>query len=56
LFITRTVKHKYISRSSTVGIQLHVSALYVGHLQDMIYLTEQLYKMRGVFFMVWVVG
>ena len=28
-----TVEHNYISPSSTVGIQLHVSALYVGHLQ-----------------------
>ena len=36
--------------SSTVGIQLHVSALYVGHLQVEIQLTQQLYKMCGVFF------
>jgi len=28
-----TVEHKYISSSSTLGLQLHVSALYVGHLQ-----------------------
>jgi len=28
--------HNYISPSSTVGIQLHVSALYVGHLQVVI--------------------
>ena len=34
--ITLTVEHNYISPSSTVGIQLHVSALYVGHLQDVI--------------------
>ena len=27
------VKHNYISISSIVGIQLHVSALYVGHRQ-----------------------
>jgi hypothetical protein len=27
------MKHKYISPSSTVGIKLHVSALYVGHLR-----------------------
>jgi hypothetical protein len=33
LCITRTVEHNYISPSSTVCIQLHVSALYVGHLQ-----------------------
>ena len=31
--ITRTVEHNYILLSSTVGIKLHVSALYVGHLQ-----------------------
>ena len=31
--ITLTVEHNYISCSSTLGIQLHVSALYVGHLQ-----------------------
>ena len=28
-----TVEHNYISSSSTLGLQLHVSALYVGHLQ-----------------------
>ena len=33
LCITRTVEHKYILPSSIVRIQLHVSALYVGHLQ-----------------------
>ena len=38
------------SSSSTVGIQLHVSALYMGHLQFVIQLTEQLYKMCGEFF------
>ena len=47
--ITHTVEHN-ISPSSTVDIQLHVSALYVGHLQVVILLTEQLYKMRGEFF------
>jgi len=31
--IIPSVGHNYISLSSTVGIQLHVSALYVGHLQ-----------------------
>ena len=36
LCITHTVEHNYISRSSAVGIQLHVSALYVGHLQVVI--------------------
>ena len=50
LCITLTVEHNYISPSSTVGIQLHVSALYVGHLQVVIYLTEQIYKICGVFF------
>ena len=34
--ITLTVEHNYISSSSTVGIQLHVLALYVGHLQVVI--------------------
>ena len=33
LCITRTVKHNYILPISTVRIQLHVSVLYVGHLQ-----------------------
>jgi len=33
LFITRTVKHNYISPISTVRIQLHVSVLYADHLQ-----------------------
>ena len=36
LCITHIVEHNYISPSSTVGIQLHVSALYVGHLQVVI--------------------
>jgi len=31
-----TVEHNHIASSSTVGIQLHVSALYVGHLQVVI--------------------
>jgi len=35
LCITHTVEHNYIS-PSTVGIKLHVSALYVGHLQVVI--------------------
>jgi hypothetical protein len=43
-----TVEHNYISSSNKVGIQLHVSALYVGHLQVVIWLSEQLYKMCGV--------
>jgi len=36
LCITHTVEHNYISPSSTVGTQQHVSGLYVGHLQVMI--------------------
>jgi len=36
LCITHTVQHNYISPSSTVGMQLHVSAVYVGHLQVVI--------------------
>ena len=31
--LRNTVEHNYISSSSTLGLQLHVSALYVGHLQ-----------------------
>ena len=50
LCITHKVEHYYISPSSTVGIQLHVSALFVGHLQVVISLTKQLYKMYAVFF------
>ena len=45
-----TVEHNCISSSSTLGLQLHVSALYVGHLQVVTWLSEQLYKMCGVFF------
>jgi len=30
------VEHNYISSSITLGLQLHVSALYVGHLQVVI--------------------
>ena len=33
LCITRTVKHNYILAIGTVRIQLHVSVLYVDHLQ-----------------------
>jgi len=36
LCITHTVEHNYISPSNTVGVQLHVSTLYVGHLQAVI--------------------
>jgi len=36
LWVTHTVEHNYISPSSTVGMQLHVSALYVDHLQVVI--------------------
>jgi hypothetical protein len=36
LYITHTVEHNCISPSSTVGIQPHVSSLYVGHLQVVI--------------------
>jgi len=45
-----TVEHNCISSSSTLGLQLHVSVLYVGHLQVVTWLSEQLYKMCGVFF------
>jgi len=36
LCITHTVEHNYISPGSTVGIQLHVSAINVNHLQVVI--------------------
>jgi len=36
LCITHTVKHNYISPGSAVGMQLHVLALYVAHLQVVI--------------------
>ena len=36
LCITHTVERNYISPSGTVGKQLHVTALYVGHLQVVI--------------------
>jgi len=57
LCITHTVKHNYISLpSSTVGTQLHVSALYVCYLQVVLLLTDQLYKMCWVFLGDWVGG
>jgi len=42
------LEHNYILASSTVRIQLHVSALHMGHLQVEIQLTNQLYKMCGM--------
>jgi len=45
-----TVEHNYISSSSTLGLKLHVSVLYVGHLQVVTWLSEELYRMCGVFF------
>jgi len=36
LCIKHKFEHNYISLSSTVGIQLHVLALYVDHLQVVI--------------------
>jgi len=50
LCISHTVEHNYISSSSTVGLQLNISALYVGHFQVVTWLSEYLYKMYGVFF------
>ena len=44
LCITRTVKHNYNSSISTVRIQLHVSVLYVGHLQVEIFNLQISYK------------
>ena len=34
--VTHTVEHNYISPSSTVDIQLHVSALHIDHFQVVI--------------------
>ena len=36
----------YLTMSSTLGIQLHVSALYTGHRQVVLKLIKELYKMR----------
>jgi hypothetical protein len=49
VYYTYSRTQLYFSLSSTVRIQLHVSALYVGHLQVEIELTDQLYKMCGAF-------
>jgi len=48
LCITHTVEHNYISASSTVGIQLHVSVLYVGHLQVVICELNHNLKMANI--------
>ena len=52
--VLHVVEYNYILPSSTVRIQLHVSAVYVGRRQVEIQLTDQLYKMCGVF--VWGLG
>ena len=36
----------YFTMSSTLGIQLHVSALYIGHRQVVLKLIKELYKMH----------
>ena len=36
----------YLTMSSTLGIQLHVSALYTGHRQVVLKLIKELYKIR----------
>ena len=46
LRITRTVKHNYILLISTVRIQLHVSVLYVDHLQVEIFNLQISYTRR----------
>ena len=48
--LNNEVEHNYIFSSITLGLQLHVSALYVGHIQVVTWLSEQLYKVYGVFF------
>ena len=54
--MTYTVEHNYISPSSTVGIQLHVSALYMDHLQVVINLQSSYTKCVGCSFRVWGIG
>ena len=36
----------YFTMSSTLGIQLHVLALYIGHREVVLKLIKELYKMR----------
>ena len=42
------VEHNYISSSITIGLQLHVSALYVGHLQVDLTVGAAIQDERGV--------
>ena len=42
------VEHNYISSSITIGLQLHVSALYVGHLQVDLTVGAAIQDVRGV--------
>jgi len=56
LCITYTVEHNYISPSSTVGLQLHVSVLYVGHLQVVTTYIAAIKDVWGVLFRVLELG
>jgi len=56
LCITRRVEHNYISPSRTVGMQLHVSALYVGHLQVDLTYRAAIQDVWGVFWGCWGLG
>ena len=49
LCITRTVKHNYILPISTVRIQLHVSVLYVDHIQVDIFNLQIIQDVWGAF-------
>ena len=50
------VEHNYISSSITLGLQLHVSALYVGHLQDDLTFGAAIQDVWGVLLGYWGVG
>ena len=56
LCITHTVEHNYISPSSTVGIQPHVSALHVDHIQVHLTYRSAVQDVWGVLFRVLGVG
>ena len=51
-----TVEHNYISSSSTLGLQLHVSTLYVGHLQVDLTFGAAIQDVWGVLLGYWGLG
>jgi len=54
--ITHTVENNYISPSSTVGMQLHVSALYVSHFQVDLTYRAAVQNVWGVLLGFWALG